>query len=342
MTAIDTAALLQPVSDEAPTGEDLEYDPAFQAMELAAKGRAEQQVGDEITPAEEPEWKEVGKQALDVLGRSHDLRAAVYLARAALRTEGFAGLANGLTLIRGLIENDWETLHPELDPDDDNDPTMRVNALEALADMDATLLGVRAAPLVASRMLGRFGLRELGYADGTLALPENFDGDPPNAAAIDAAFMDADLDELIATHGAINIAIDQLEAIDALMREKVDVTYTPNLKPLSDMLATARAAMVGPMERRGIGVEPADETGDEDGGTRQQRISGEVTSREDVVRSLDKICEYYQRAEPASPVPLLLRRARRLVTMDFMEIVRDLTPSGVSEAEWFRGPEEES
>jgi type VI secretion system protein ImpA len=59
--------------------------------------------------------------------------------------------------------------------------------------------------------------------------------------------------------------------------------------------------------------------------------SGEVSSREDVIRLLDKACEYFKRNEPSSPVPLLLQRAKRLVSKDFLGIVQDLAPGGVAE-----------
>jgi type VI secretion system protein ImpA len=58
-----------------------------------------------------------------------------------------------------------------------------------------------------------------------------------------------------------------------------------------------------------------------------------------VVRVLETLCAYYERYEPASPIPLLLRRAQRLVPMSFLEIVRELAPAGVGEIETIRGPQ---
>jgi type VI secretion system protein ImpA len=69
-------------------------------------------------------------------------------------------------------------------------------------------------------------------------------------------------------------------------------------------------------------------------------IAGEVTSREDAIRMLDKITDYFNRNEPSSPVPILLRRAKRLVSKSFMEIVKDLAPDGLSQVERIRGVEE--
>ena len=41
---------------------------------------------------------------------------------------------------------------------------------------------------------------------------------------------------------------------------------------------------------------------------------------------LEKICDYYTRSEPASPIPLLLRRAERLLNKDFWGIIMDMAP----------------
>jgi type VI secretion system protein ImpA len=59
MALIDVDALLAPVSEDAPCGPDLEYDAEFLALEDAARGKAEQQFGDTIIPAEDPDWRKV-------------------------------------------------------------------------------------------------------------------------------------------------------------------------------------------------------------------------------------------------------------------------------------------
>ena len=56
-----------------------------------------------------------------------------------------------------------------------------------------------------------------------------------------------------------------------------------------------------------------------------------LSTREEVVACLDRIIEFYDRTEPASPVPFLARRMRRMVPMDFLELMEDLAPSGLKE-----------
>jgi len=65
----------------------------------------------------------------------------------------------------------------------------------------------------------------------------------------------------------------------------------------------------------------------------------EVQSRDDVLAMLDKICSYYERNEPSSPVPLLMQRARRLVTMNFVDLIRDLADKGMPQIEAIAGKE---
>ena len=117
-----------------------------------------------------------------MLERTRDLRVAVYLTRALLNTDGLPGFADGLALLEGLLERYWDQVYPQLDPDDDNDPTLRINTIVALCDPETTLYDLRGAPLVSSRALGRFSLRDVQIAAGLLT-PVTTDEEraPPNS-----------------------------------------------------------------------------------------------------------------------------------------------------------------
>ena len=103
MSPSDLNALLQPVSADVPCGIDLEdgakYDPAFAELERLAQGKPEQQIGNTVIQAEAPDWKVVQRKSLEVLARSKDLRAATHLTKALLRTEAWAGFAQGLAVL---------------------------------------------------------------------------------------------------------------------------------------------------------------------------------------------------------------------------------------------------
>ena len=158
--------LLEAVGGEDPCGPNLEYDASFTELERIAKGRAEQQIGTTVTEAEEPNWKDVAEKGGTILESTKDLRVAVHLAKALLKLRGFAGAKDGLSIIAGFVEKYWDRVHPQLDPDDDNDPTMRINVIAALSDSAAYLGWLRMAPIVEARGLGAFNLRHVDIAAG--------------------------------------------------------------------------------------------------------------------------------------------------------------------------------
>jgi type VI secretion system protein ImpA len=338
--AVDIGGLLEESNPEAPSGENLEYDPGFVELVRIAQGKPEQQMGDAVVAGEEPDWRAVRSKALELLARSKDIRLAVYLTRALVRTDGLAGLSDGLALTHGLLERHWDTLHPQLDPEDDNDPTMRVNTLVALCDEDAMLRAVRETPLVASRAIGRFSLKDVLVATGQLPAPASQDA-PPETSIIDAAVMDADLEALQATAGALARARELAGSVEMVVTEKVGVGRAADFSDLSNLLKQAGKVVNEWLLRRGVGVDEAGDAADgADGAARS--MTGAINSREDVIRVLDRVCAYFAQHEPSSPVPLLLRRAKRLVSKDFLQILRDLAPDGVAQAEAIRGPDEGS
>ena len=339
---IDVETLLLPVRPDAPCGENLEYDPAFGELERSSIGKPEQQFGKTIIPAEEPNWREVLSQAVELAGRSKDLRVAVQLARADLATGGLQAFSKDLELIRGYIERFWETVHPQLDPDDGNDPVLRVNILESLCDSNATLKALRQVPLVSSRVLGRFNLRDVAIADGEMPAPANMT-EPPDWNKINGAFTECPLEEITANSLAVQSAIEHVIATEKAFSDKVGSASGISLKLLLTDLKSAAKVYSAQLTKRGV-ADPASEaadTVDADGSVSEagaaQRLSGQITSRDDVIMALDKVCEYYSAYEPSSPLPLLIQRCKRLVTANFLEIVRDILPDALPQAEAIRG-----
>jgi type VI secretion system protein ImpA len=56
---------------------------------------------------------------------------------------------------------------------------------------------------------------------------------------------------------------------------------------------------------------------------------GAIRSRDDAIRALDAVADYFRRNEPSSPIPLFVARAKRLVSKSFLEVVADLVPDAV-------------
>ena len=340
MSLIDVKSLLKEISAEAPCGEDLEYDPEFGEMERAAQGKPEQQIGDALIPAQEADCSVVTSKAIKLFDRTKDLRVAVCLTQALIHAEGLTGLRDGLVLIQGLLENYWETVHPQLDSAEDNDPTLRINTLLSLCDPDTVLHSVREAILVKSTVFGQFSLRDILVASGKLTIPAGSKEQPIEISTINGAFMDAELDELKNTADAISRSIECLAAIESLLMDKVGAMQMVDISTLPNLLKEAQQIMSEHLTQRGVDETEMPSEAVAEVQTSQavsQSMSGTINSREDVIRVLDMVCVYFKQHEPSSPVPLLLQRAKHLVAKDFMEILRDLTPAGVSQAEEIGG-----
>ncbi len=347
MSPINIEKLLEKISEEVPCGESLEYDPALQALESAATAKSAQEFGDTVVPAEEPNWGKVKMLAIEILLRTKDLHiVTTHLARALVYTDGFTGCTQALSLVRGYIEQYWSTVHPQLDPDDNLDPISRINAINALSDPQTIIQSLRRSPLVAAQGIGVFSLRDMDIASGKITLPKGEEGTPPTQALIDGALIDSSLDELQKTAAAINGSLESVKQIKTLLMALVGMEIAPQLKELSTELTYAQSVIEKELSRRGFTEEGMIEPGAEanDVGMVQTntktRLAGEVNSRTDVAQMLDKICAYYSRQEPSSPVPLLLQRTKRLVSMDFMEIVKDLASDGVQQVEKVMGVDE--
>ncbi len=335
MSVFDVNQLIAPISDESPSGDNLEYEPEFGELERTAQGKAEQQMGDEVVEAEPADWSSVVKQAEELLGRSRDLRLAVYLTRGGLNVHGPQGLAGGVAIIRGLLESQWDTVHPQLDEDDNDDPTFRVNSVMQLSDTGGLLHDLLLMPIVSSKAVGRFSLRDIRVAAGELQPLDN-SAQVPDSALINAAFMDCDLDELQANAAAIDAIIEDLGKCEAIFAEKIGAANSPDIDGLVKETKEIKKSYAEALLSRGIGVEEA-ESDAGGGGAVAARISGEVNSREDVTLLIGKICTFYERNEPSSPIPILLQRVKRLVSMDYLEITNELTPDAVKQAKALAG-----
>ncbi len=131
--SIDVEALLQPISGQSPAGEDLRYSSLYDEIKAARQGDPVNQIP--------PDWPKVEKLTTQgLLKNSKDLQLAVWLLEALTRNHGFAGAADGLLYLAGLIETFWDGLYPEIDVEDDEPLAFRTSVLLWVADKFSDVL----------------------------------------------------------------------------------------------------------------------------------------------------------------------------------------------------------
>jgi type VI secretion system protein ImpA len=342
--------LLKPVADDKPCGEDFTYHPSFQNLETLSRGKPETQ----FSQAEDPDWKEVRDAALEVLGQSKHLTASVILTVSLVKIGGVEGLRNGLAAIHGMIEKYWNDVYPRLDPDDNNDPTERLNILNNLSSAGEPYKftsHVKQIIVCESPAMGRITLGQIIAAKDKAAKPDGKEGgSDPDMNQIQAAFRDAGPEAAKATLSLLNETIGHAQGIESFLDSTIGAGRGVNFEPLDKLLDEMKRA-VEPFAADGAdGAEaPVSDLGAGARGPSAGRpaarsgpgMSGTIQSRADVIKALDLICDYYKENEPSSPVPLIIQRAQRLVDKDFMTIMSDLTPDALSQLQVITGKPKE-
>jgi len=320
--------LLLPTAKEPPCGSDLSNDPSFDELAAIAKGKPEVELGEIKKPAEPPDWRELRGKSEEFLGRSKHLRVAVMYCCSLLKTDGLAGFTDGLQLIQGLLEKYWTELYPRLDPEDNNDPTQRLNILGALNTPGGPFSGWLTVidNLYGSEICQPKGVPPVTFRqllDARAKAPG-----APDADKLATAIRQGGVDLVTAKHRSLTECLKAVDGIDQFLTTTLGVGGTisfevlektlqeliKELSPFCGEATTATEAGAGEAARGGSG-----ETG---GGF---AVSGSIRSRDDVVRALENICSYYSQVEPSSPVPFLLKRAQKMAKMNFIETMHELS-----------------
>jgi type VI secretion system protein ImpA len=329
------AWLLALSDDSAPCGLDLEYENEFLELSKAAHGKPETQFG----PGEPPNWRNVREMSAALLDKTRDLRVALLWVRAVVNLAGFSALPSGLRLLEGLLSNFWEHLHPVPDPDD-GDPYARANALAILPESEGLLGDLRQSVLFDIRGLGELRLRAIEVALGQL---------PPKT---DENVLTRDqLSQMIASavaqapslYDQVNAALSGLAALTALLNQRFGAANATDLRPLVNLVKAVQGLLPA------VGTHTADESGGSADGAVASgaavgtaRLMGNVQSRDDAIRAIDMICEYLDRSEPTNPAQLLLRRARRVINQNFLQLMKELAPEALNEVARVMGVDPES
>lgn len=326
VVTLDVDALVGPLADDRPCGPDPRTDPEFRQLFHKAEFTTDYRLapnGDEVRVVVPPAWAEVEALALKLAERTRDLRLAAMIARAATARRGAAGLCDGLRLLKGLIERHWQAVHPLPAGDD---PLPRVTALAALVEARGLTYQLERMPLVSARGVGEFSVRDIRLARGEIA-PEAGE-EAPQAGLVQAA-LDKD-EDLSATTERLVAARAEATTLVRLLGERLG-GEAPDLAPLVQAIDRA-LAFVGHRADSEPPTADAAPPADAPASSRAGPAGGgEIRDRQDVVATLDRLLAYYERAEPASPVPLFLRRARRLVDKSFVDVIDDLLPESAAQ-----------
>jgi type VI secretion system protein ImpA len=340
---VDIESLLQPISGEQPSGDDLRYNPVTDKIKEARRQDDTLAQGVWERELKSADYVLVIKLAKEALTKqSKDLQIAAWLTEALVRREGFAGLQQGLQLIQKLLDNFWDTIYPQIDEDGEMD--LRATPLSWVGQLGTA---VRSAPLTSaghnwyqyreSRAIpneqdslndpgGKGQKRTEAIADGQIP-PEDFD---KGLETTPVAFSQKVYDDL----GTLQ---EQLESLKTYCDDKFGEA-SPNLGPLQISLEEVhQVARILLMQKGGLrsssaSVEEAEEIVNEGGESdgqgfveeagqssaaapqkvrRRASAGAEPADADDAIERLLSAARFLRRENPHNATPYLISRALR-------------------------------
>lgn len=344
---IDLEEYLKPISEENPAGESLRYAGIYDEIKearFADKDVPQGQWRHELKTADYRKVIELASNALKT--QTKDLQIAVWFSEALTKENGFVGLRDSLKLIVGLQDTFWETLHPEIE---DGDMEARANALEALDKQ--TSEAIREKPLTEGE-----GLSWVNWEESTrFDIPDNLDTLNYNdqerykelrqqaetekrvtgeqwrkaKAATSRLFCEQ-------TYFILNECWTEFENLNRVIEEKFDRNQAPGLnllkKTLDDIQTQVKRLLD---EKRLQEPDPEDETATDaqtetetagDGSVMMVAAgrTGAIQNRQDALKRLSEVSEYFRKSEPHSPVSYLVNRAVKWGDMPLESWLQDV------------------
>jgi len=319
---VDLEKLLQPITGDNPSGQDLRYEPVYDEIKEARREEEDNPQGDWATERKVADWQEVIKLTTECLTtQSKDLQLAAWLTEALLRKEGFGGLRSGLELLKGLLENFWDTLYPEAE---DGDLELRSAPLSWLGLK--TDMAVKRVPLV------RGGYDYLRHEE---SLKLGFEADATDRSKMEArlkaieegkltgeewekAFTETPKANLKQTVADINACIALVNEIDKIGDKFEDAapSYTSLKKALEEVQRTANTLLKNklavdpdPVEEVPVAGEGGEGVGA--AGAGDGTLAAEPVNREDAVGRVTGAARWLRQNEPHNPASYLMLRGLR-------------------------------
>ncbi len=347
-SSIGLADMLTPLSGESPVGADLRQDfsaasPYYRLRDARSEARAAERAADggEADPtASAGDWRTVRQIAVSVLTEgTRDLEIAAWLTESLVRGEGITGLAVGAALMRDLVTNFWaQGLYPREDEDGVVTRVQPVTGLNGEGG-DGTLIQPLRKQIFFTKPDGtpvafwefQASLRLQGEGDATKRQARLAAGVVPfddmenfarAAGGGNFVLLRRSLKQALANWAEMTTALDAASGRDSpptgrvreLLEEMLDVVsrYAP---PETDEPGATNED------------QPQEETGGASGAASGHAAGVPKTpTREDMLRELVKIADFFRRSEPHSPLAYTLEEAVRRGRMSWPELLAEIVP----------------
>ena len=326
--------LLNPISGDNPSGQNLYYTPLYDKLKEARREEEDIAQGDWQRARKVADWPLVIKLAGDALAtQSKDLQIAAWLTEAHLSKEGLQVFAPCLTMLRNLVDTFWDNLYPELE---DGDAEMRATPLEWVGNYLDKI--IRWSPVTKS------GLDSFKYKE---ALATGYEADAQTtekaearqiaisekkltAEEFDKSFDATPTDWYEQRIADCDACLEALESLQATCELRFG-NAAPGFGKLRTAIEELRQTYIILLKRKreaepdAVAEEPAVEPEPEQQETFEEQVpiarhapprakkspSEEPADKEDAADRIAAVARYLRKEDPYSPAPYLLLRGLR-------------------------------
>ncbi|MBU3070342.1 type VI secretion system protein TssA [Aestuariicella sp. G3-2] len=355
---IDIESLLQPISEDAPTGEDIRADRSpssdyYTIKDARNNARAAERSSmfDEDVDLLKP-WRTVAEVAPKILSsKSKDLEVACWYTEGLIRLHGVSGLRDGIKLIHGLVLDHWEGLYPE--PDEDGIET-KVAPLTGLNGDggDGTLMApIRNMSITNEGDYGSFNLWQYQKARDNSKLTDDDERAARNEALgfsfqdVEATIQEASPQFYVDMVETLEETQQDYKALNELLRSSCgsDTPPSSNITNLLDeVLRSVRFLSKDKLDQVKAATEAqqaVDEpTADDDTPSVSaaaqavvvNQVAGPIGNREDALKRLEEVADYFRKNEPHTPLAPGIERLISWGRMTVAELMMELLPEDSS------------
>ncbi|MDR0588604.1 MAG: type VI secretion system protein TssA, partial [Burkholderiales bacterium] len=311
--------LLQPISADHPSGEDMSFSAEFDTIKQArVSDDPKLEQGDWETDLKEADWSLVSKTAEKLLTeKTKDLRVIGWLIEGWTKTQGFAGLAAGMDVLSGICKNFWETLYPRVDGEEEEGTELRAGNVAWIVDNLIEL--AKAVPL--TRVEG--GMYGYLFWEAAMKLANDIKRSPNDAVTLSKNRLTLEEFNVARTNTPpafykdlyqhVLLVEESTQNLVAVLNETMG-NAAPSLTPFKQLSKNILDLVRRFAREAGVLIEdePAEETsGDTENASHEKpaSIGGAIASRKQALDQLRAIAAYFRETEPHSPVAYLAEKA---------------------------------
>ena len=358
---IDIDALIQPISDDAPQGSDIREDRSptsdYYSIKDARNGARAAERANMFDDDESVDTLSMWKPVLDIAPKilsetSKDLEVLSWYIEALIRFHGFAGLRDGLSLTRKIVDTYWDNLYPEPDEDGMETKVAPLTGLNGDGGEGTLLAPIRNCVITTESSDGEFSywqyqqardvdkiadpdekasrFNAMGFTFGSIQSAIN----SGNAAFYSDLIDDLQVcnDEFLALNDFLLANCDGEAPPTTNIRELLEEVLRALRFLTKDKLAEASAAEETTQEAGSAEATTADAPAGTTMVAAVAGTQGPIAGREDALKRLQEVAKYFRTHEPHTPLAPALERIVSWGRMSVAELMMELVPDANARA----------